>query len=142
MAHHWADWLRLLPPLCLIGVALAQSGLASAAGLSPWLGGGFGMFSTTDNLSARHLHVFVIREGFEREVWPRDSHPDLDERARALPSQANLRRLAREVAQEPSPDHGPVLAVSVQVWRTRFDSKTLLPSSELLRELEVPLSGD
>ncbi len=142
MPREWSDWLRLLPPLCLIGVALAQLGLALATSLSPWLGGGFGMFSTTDTLSARHLHVFVIRAGLEREVWPSDSHPDLDQRARALPSEANLRRLARELAREPSRDHGPALAVSVQVWRTRFASKTLLPSSELLRELEVPLSGD
>ena len=142
MAHHWADWLRRLPPLWLIGVALAQLGLASAMGLSPWLGGGFGMFSTIDSLGARHLHVFVVREGLEREVWPRHLHPELAERARALPSQANLRGLARAVAREPSPDHGPALAVSVQVWRTRFDPETLLPSSRLLRELEVPLSGD
>ncbi len=49
MPREWPDRLRLLPPLCLIGVALVQLGLASAASLSPWLGGGFGMFSTTDS---------------------------------------------------------------------------------------------
>ena len=142
MPREWADWLRLLPPLCLIAVAFAQLGLASAADLSPWLGGGFGMFSTTDSPSARHLHVFVIRAGLEREVWPDDSHPDLAERARALPLRANLRRLARGLARGPSPDYGPALAVRVQVWQTRFDSKSLLPSGQLLSELEVPLSGD
>ncbi len=142
MPREWLDGLRVLPPLCLIGVALAQLGLSAAAGLSPWLGGGFGMFSTTDSLSARHLHAFVIHEGLEREVWPSASHPDMEGRARALPSQANLRRLVRELAKEPSPDHGPALAVRVQVWRTHFDSKTLLPSGQLLRQLEVPLSGD
>lgn len=142
MRREWSDRLGRLPPLCLIGVAIAQLGLASAASLSPWLGGGFGMFSTTDSLSARHLHVFVIRAGLEREVWSGDSHPDLNERARALPSQANLRRLARALARDPSPDYGPPLAVRVEVWRTRFDSKTLLPRGKLLRELEVDLSGD
>ena len=44
-----ADWRALLPVALLMAVATVQVILATAAGLTPWKGGGFGMFSTTDD---------------------------------------------------------------------------------------------
>ena len=135
-------WLRLLPCLILVAVALGQILLALTAGLSPWHGGGFGMFATTDSRGARHLHVFAIRPGLEREVRPPPPLEHLAQRVRALPSQSNLRSLALEIAALPAPDHGPPTAVRIEVWRTRFDPDTLAPSSDILRALEVPLAAE
>jgi len=52
--------LRAFPIILLIAVALHQIFLARSAALSPWSGGGFGMFSTLDHGSRRHLHTFVL----------------------------------------------------------------------------------
>ena len=43
------DWRTLLPVAVLLAVAARQVVLTHTAGLSPWKGGGFGMFSTTDD---------------------------------------------------------------------------------------------
>jgi hypothetical protein len=113
-------------------VALHQLFLAQTAGISPWFGGGFGMFSTADAGRARHLHAFVMRPGLEREVFATEEIADLESRARTLPSDANLRALARELAKLPTPDYGPATGVRIQVWRTRYDPETLAPESHLL----------
>ena len=131
--------LALLPCALLVAVAGLQLWLAHTADLTPWLGGGFGMFSTTDVGSARHLHVFVIRPGLEREVALPNSWRERARRARALPTARRLRALALDLAQTPTPDYGPPTAVRVQVWRRRFDPRTLLPSSRILRETELAL---
>ena len=100
------------------------------------------MFSTTDVGSARHVHAFVVRPGIEREVWAPPSVEDLELRARALPTERRLRALALELARTPTPDHGPAWSVRLQVWRTRFQPETLVPSDQILRELEVTLRDD
>ena len=134
-------WLAYLPSTLLVAVALSQLVLAHSAALSPWAGGGFGMFSSTDAGARRHLHVFAIRPGLEIEVPPPRALGKLARRARVLPSDANLRALALEISALPSPDPGAPTSVRVEVWRTRFDPETLIPSSHMLRSLEVSLEG-
>jgi hypothetical protein len=133
--------LRLLPCWLLLLVALQQIVLVRTADLSPWLGGGFGMFSTTDGRSNRHVHLYVEHPGFEREVWVPADLLDLERRARALPSDANLRALARAIEIPPS-DYGAPHTLLVQVWKTRFEPLSLIPSSFLLREFLLPLGSD
>jgi hypothetical protein len=133
-------WARTLPGCVLVLVALHQLFLAQTTGLSPWFGGGFGMFSSTDAGRARHVHAVVLRPGLEREVFVPDELRALERRALTLPSDANLRALARELAQLPTPDYGPATGVRIQVWRTRYDPKTLAPESHLLRGLVVPVA--
>ncbi len=137
-----ARWLGYLPIALLVGVALLQLVLAHRSDLSPWSAGGFGMFSTTDAGGRRHLHVFVLRPGLERELPPPRALEELTRRVRVLPTESNLRALAIEMARVPTPDPGPATAVRVEVWRTRFDPETLVPSSHILRTLEVALEDD
>ena len=131
--------LCALPCALLLAVALHQIWLVAHADLSPWSGGGFGMFSTTDAGPTRHLHAFVLRPGLVREL----SLPTaLDARVKAalvLPSAANLALLARAVAPLPTPDYGPATGVRLQVWQVRHDPVTLAPTSRLLRAFELPL---
>jgi hypothetical protein len=126
----------------LIIVALYQIALVQSASLSPWSGGGFGMFSTLDHGSQRHLHAFVLRPGLRREIIPPESSADEIKRALTLPTDARLRALAQTFAETPTPDHGPATAVHLQVWQTRFDPETLTPMSHILREFVLPLPGD
>ena len=139
------DWrgvaLRLLPAALLVVVACTQIALARRAALSPWLGGGFGMFSSTDAWGRRHLHVYALRPGLRRElaIPPSARRAALD--AAALPTQGHLRALARGLAELPSPDEGPLLAIELQVWGVRFDRETLEPAGVLVRSLEVPFDA-
>jgi hypothetical protein len=122
-----------LPPLLLALVALSQIALARRAELSPWLGGGFGMFSTTDHGAARFVRAVALGPGRSEPI---PLAPDLERQkllARDLPTARNAGTLARAVlAREPS-----ATAVRVEIWRLRFDPRTLEPRAERLREAEA-----
>lgn len=133
-------WLRAAPAALLVVVASVQIGLARALDLSAWAGGGFGMFSTTDSASARHLHVHALWPGVEVEVPPPRELADLELRVRLLPTDGNLRQLGRAVART-LPDADPPYAMRVALWRRHYDPETLEPRSELLRELEIPVES-
>ena len=138
-SRSWERWVRLVPAFLLAIVATQQLYLSAAAGLSPWSGGGFGMFSTTDAGANRHLHAFVLRPGVEREVRVPEALNALERRVLTLPSNANLHALALELAELPTPDYGAATGVRIQVWRTRFDPITLAPIGRIHRALLVSL---
>jgi hypothetical protein len=133
-------WLRDLPAVLLVAVACSQLWLAHAEGLSPWLGGGFGMFSTTDTWSRRHLHAWALSPGVRREVEIPPEVARLVRRVLALPTPTHLRALARALAEIAEGEAGRPETVEVQVWAPRFDPETLAPSSVLLRSIEVPVA--
>jgi hypothetical protein len=132
-------WLRYLAPALLVAVACTQLWAARATGLSPWLGGGFGMFSTTDSWGRRHLHAWAISPGVRREIDVPPEAGCLARAALALPTSGRLRGLAVALAADVARD---VEAVEIQVWAPRFDRETLAPSSVLLRSIEVPVGLD
>ena len=124
-----------------MAVALNQSWLVFRADLTPWCGGGFGMFSTTDGRFARHLHAYGLSPGLRIEL---EIPLELEERAQAaaaLPSEARLRALARELAPLATSDFEAPESIRLEVFVTRWDARTLAPSSVLLRALEVPVAG-
>jgi hypothetical protein len=139
LLRNWQRWVRFVPALLLIGVAAQQIFLVNTAGLSPWSGGGFGMFSTTDAGATRHLHAFAIRPGIQRELRIPKALKDWERRVVTLPSEENLRAFALALADQPTPDHGPATAVRIQVWRTDFDPIGLAPIGRIHRSLEVSL---
>jgi hypothetical protein len=131
-------WLWYLPAALLIATACTQLCLAQSAGLSPWSGGGFGMFSTLDAGGSRHLHAIALRPGIRRELAIPDSLDEEVLKAITLPSDERLRALARTLAELPNPDSGPLTAMEIQVWAQSFDAKNLDPSGTLLRSISVP----
>jgi hypothetical protein len=128
---------ELLPPILLVVVAFLQIGLAHTVHLSPWSGGGFGMFSSQDAAGSRHLHVFALYAGVRQELELPEAHEDEIRRALALPTPARLRALAEELGFQSDPDFGVPSALEVQVFGQRFDPVTLEPSGVLLRSAEV-----
>jgi hypothetical protein len=124
-------------PALLAIVATSQLWLAHARGLSPWCGGGFGMFSTVDGWGARHLHAWLRGDGWRREVEiPRELR-DLEQRALALPDTTRLRALARALAQRDDAGLGPPRAVEILVLTPRFDAGELTPSGVPVASLEL-----
>ncbi len=130
-------WFWYLPSLLLLIVAGNQLRLVATAALSPWWGGGFGMFATADAWATRHLHIFAIRSGVRRELAIPPSLRKEAERALTLPSDARLQVFARPFIDVPTPDEGSLEAIELQVWATQFDPDTLAPSSAPIRFFTV-----
>jgi hypothetical protein len=137
-----AGRLGTLPALLLVAVACVQIWAAKAGTLSPWLGGGFGMFSTTDAWPRRHLHAVALRPGLREEIELPDSLDREVRRALALPSERHLGALARALEamlrEEGDPGAAPLEAIEIRVYRVRFDRDTLAPSGEPIASLQVP----
>ena len=124
---------RTAPALLLAVVAVCQLGLAKTADLTPWKGGGFGMFSTLDHGAYRRLEAVV--EGTERSE-ALEIPPSLEvaaARAAAFPAQWTLRSLAAGVAAREKRYGRSVSNVTITVSRTDFDRTTLRASERPLR---------
>jgi hypothetical protein len=134
-------WWWYLPVALLLGVACQQIWLTRSADLNPWSGGGFGMFSTMDAWGNRRLQAFAIRPGIQRELEIPPALREMTRRVRAFPSAANLRALAMELVDTPTPDVGLLEAIEIKVWSTNYDPVTLAPTGSLLRSLRVPIEG-
>ena len=133
--------LRWLPPALLVAVALNQIWLSRSTDLTPWCGGGFGMFSTNDGRFTRHLHAWALGPGLRFELYPPDEFAERVQAAVALPSEARLRALARDLAPYAESEFEPPDLIRLEVYASRWDPATLVPSSVLLRALEVPVAG-
>ena len=127
--------LPYLPSALLIVVALHQFVLASTVDLSPWLGGGFGMFSATDDGINREVRVFMTRTGEqEQEQEIPETLTDLAHRVRVLPSPWRLQDFAQTLAREYRREGWLFSTLRVEVWKTTFESKGLMPHTRKLRE--------
>jgi hypothetical protein len=127
-------WRALLPGALLLAVACAQVTLARTAGLSPWKGGGFGMFSTTDDGGRRRVRVFVTAPERSEEIAITPSLEDAARRAAVLPTDAALSRLARRVVDREARYHRPVETVRIETWRIEYVPDTLAATSHRLRD--------
>jgi hypothetical protein len=132
-------WWWYLPIALLIGVAGRQIWLTRSANLTPWSGGGFGMFSTIDGWGNRYLQAFAIRPGVWRDLEIPPPLLEVTRRVCAFPSEARLRALATALVDVPTPDVGPLEAIEIQVWSIDYDPVTLAPTGSLLRSLKVPV---
>ena len=128
------DWRTTVPVGLLLAVAGAQVTLATTAGLSPWKGGGFGMFSTTDDTGRRRVRIFVSASERSEEIAVSPSLEDAAVRAAVLPGHAELSRLAQLVVARERRNDRPVEAVRLEAWRIDYAPGTLAATPRLLRE--------
>jgi hypothetical protein len=134
-------WRTLLPVALLMAVAAAQVVLTRTSGLSPWKGGGFGMFSTTDDSGRRHVKVFVSAPDRSEEIAISPSLEDAAARAAVLPSDGRLARLARQVVERERRNHRPVETVRIENWRVVYAPGTLTATLQLLRDSSWPVDA-
>lgn len=117
--EHW------LPALILIFVASLQLYLTYTTNLSPWKGGGFGMFATIDAPATR----VIMAEGLDQEghLLRLDVSSALNvntvRRIRALPRQTDLEQIAPQLVSQ--------LVVPTIIQRQAAYEKLLLDSPEL-----------
>jgi hypothetical protein len=97
----WRVVFAYLPPALLVAVALSHVILARTSDLSPWKGGGFGMFATIDSPTRRFLAGHVIVDGRVVPIMLPGDDPagDALTRALTLPSQARLDALTDTLAK-------------------------------------------
>ena len=91
--------------LCV--VALVQIGMVYAYDLTPWKGGGFGMFSTIDTTDARFVRLYVVVQGREIPAAPPMSLARHLVPVAALPTPARVQDLAQRLAGLPWVDARP-----------------------------------
>jgi hypothetical protein len=89
-------------PALLIAIACVQLFLATTQALTPWKGGGFGMFSTVDTGEARFLRIYLIEQGVETAVVIPDTAPyqRLTTQLRHFPRQHLLDQLTHNLSGE------------------------------------------
>jgi len=127
-------WRTILPVTLLMSVAVAQVVLTRASGLSPWKGGGFGMFSTTDDAGRRSVKVFVTAPDRSEEIAVSPSLEDAAMRAAVLPSDGQLTRLARRVLERERRYNRPVEILRIETWRVVYAPGTLTATLQLVRD--------
>jgi hypothetical protein len=122
----------LVPVLLLVLVAAHQIRLARTGPLSPWKGGGFGMFSTSDSPASRRLRIVVHGEGGRREIEVPSRLVKLAAKAVTLPDPPRLRRLAAALVEEERREGRAVERVELDVWSREFSAVTLFCSERPL----------
>jgi len=137
-------WLSWLPVALFIALAANHWFLVNTAELSQWLGGGFGMFSTTDAPSRRTLRVEAIRaDGSRHELLLPQHLVNEGRRVRALPSPGQAERLGAAIDAwlEKLDCYGDgscrYTAYAFEVWRIRFDPETLLPAGQRIATFKI-----
>lgn len=136
----WRDLIPLAPAVLLFVVAVAQLRLTRTEHLTPWKGGGFGMFSTNDDGVSRPMGIRVSGLDGDREITIPASLSGQAYRASLLPSKRRLTRLGHEIAVLESRGGTPVSRVRLAVWRMSYDPRTLAARPVLVRDLIVDIA--
>ena len=127
-----------LPVILLVTVAFVQIGLANYSYLSPWSGGGFGMFSTTDVGSARHVHIYAVTPSVRRELIPNTKHKKIVDQLLVFPADYRIINFSEQLKDIfYIPEDGPV-NLDIQVWKKIYDPDTLEPRTEIINSMEIP----
>src|SRR5262245_47407859 len=113
------------PALLLIVVAALQIALTRLVDLTPWKGGGFGMFSTLDHGAFRGITIVVEAPDRSETLAIPPSLDALAARAAACPAAWLMRRLAEGVVTRERRYGRPVARVTLTAWHTEFDRITL-----------------
>ena len=129
-------WREILPVAALVGVAGAQLFLVRTTSLSPWKGGGFGMFSTTDDTSNRYVRVFVSAPNRLEEIAISPSLEDAADRTAVLPAEPQFTRLARRVVERERRHQRAVESVRIETWRIEYAAATLAATARLIRTFD------
>jgi len=134
-------WRTLVPVALLMSVAGVQVVLTRVSSLSPWKGGGFGMFSTTDDAGRRSVKVFVTAPDRSEEIAVTPSLEDAAARAAVLPSDRQFTRLARRVVERERRHDRPVETLRIETWRIVYAPDTLTATLQLVRDFRYRVDG-
>jgi hypothetical protein len=130
--------LSIVAPGLLVTVAVAQLVVAQVSDLTPWRGGGFGMFSTVDGHDARFARISLeLTDGTLRALNDTAlAAPSLDEAITnylALPGQHYARVVADTIVAAGHTAGDDVAWLHLEAWTVEYDR----PSARLIpRQLD------
>jgi hypothetical protein len=130
----------LAPTILLVIVASAQMMLARTAGLSPWKGGGFGMFASVDGSPFRWARIYVSAIDRSEELAIPPSLEDQAHRVVTWPRRPAMEQLARAVAAREQRYQRPVDTVRIEIWRADV-SPSLDVSEALVSQFTLALNA-
>ncbi len=136
VSRRYAVVLQTLPCALLLIVAGHQWILVYTTQLTPWLGGGFGMFSTVDDGVNRYLRVYLLQTQGPRLVQIPIEFEDHGERVRALPSVSAMPRFAAVLAPYYIAQNKQFSGLRIEVWRTMYTAEQMRPIDRLLRSID------
>ncbi len=120
-------WLGLVPVAALVLFALLQITLAGTRDLTPWKGGGFGMFSTVDQPRIRFVRVFVeLRDGQMLFIPPSPATREARLRAASYPVESTMQALAQTMLERVRANGEDPVGVRLVYWKREFDAETLV----------------
>lgn len=132
-------------PALLVLVALRQTFLAHERGLSPWKGGGFGMFASLDRNETRLIRCYLKTGSGDVAIrLPRTGRVSrLASRVRSMPTRERLDALAAEIerslAGETAPPGRPAPSgMRLEVRKMRFRSDVHRLDADLLAYVDRP----
>lgn len=134
--------LNYLPIILFVMLAAQHFYLVSHEYLSPWLGGGYGMFSTTDYGPSRYIRVYALQDNIiqeEIEIPPRLSK--LARKVRGLPDDKHVFQLARAIGNYLNLNLHGFPVIRIEVWATKYDAKTLEPAYLKLNSIDHKTSS-
>ncbi len=99
------------------------------------------MFSTTDGVPNRYLHVMLLNEKFHKEVVIPKELQDLAKKVATLPTDRNLREFANKILAARSDQIINFTNIRVEVWRRTFDPIDLRPNAQKIKELVLKLDS-
>ncbi len=130
-------------PTLLVIVALSQLALVQLTEFSPWKGGGFGMFSSTDHGPARTVRVFALDEtGSERRLQLPGRLRPLVRKVKHGPVRPLAQALAEEAAADARAEGDAVSRVRIRILRTDYGRQWLEPRRSLLLEMDFDVDED
>ena len=135
---------RWIPAALLCSVVLVQRVHVYGRSLTPWMGAGFSMFSTTDDPFARHLRCFALDAGGAEVFRSAPPVSGLPREMLHLPTESRLAPVAAAAAEsrcDAPPEIAPeVRRVRVEVWSLDFRAadSTVIPRLVAGVEREVP----
>jgi hypothetical protein len=124
----------------MLGVACVQIALTRTADLSPWKGGGFGMFAATDGGAFRRARIFVEAPERSEELEIPTSLALAAARAELFPTDRLMAALARGVAAREERHGRAVATVRIEIWRTEFSSPPICATERRLRSLALQVA--
>jgi hypothetical protein len=148
-----------LPLVLLLAVTGVHLALRHSAGLSPWKGGGFAMFSTVDSPGTRAVRVSVVTGGSEVPALLPAAFGEAVDELRAVTSGGRAMDLAADLARRSwvtgpdgravplvtagagAPPRLDVDAVRVEVLRTGYDAAHGVVAAVPVRSVTVAVDG-
>ena len=121
------------PVILLLGMVAMHGWLVHEHHLSPWLGAGFGMFSSYDGPSNRTLQVYAHGGGLEWPVEIPDGPQTLAYRVAAMPSPGRLEAFALELINDPDLGLQEIEGLRIEVWRRTLTGRPTTAAVELLQ---------